>query len=239
MDTATLRWIIIVIGILILGAIFLFGSPEKKQKPRASRRKTISDKERREPTLDEGPETEIEAEVLELKGQAELPIGRVDPVMERPPEPRRPRKPAGPAPEKIVTLFVLARDNHKISGADLLQAALKTGMELGDMDIFHRKADGSDTAVFSLANAVKPGVFDKDAWNSFETTALVMFATFPGPLLALDSWDALLAAAKRIAEILDAELHDDEHMLLTRQKEGKIREEMRNFDRERARKSLL
>lgn len=235
MDTATLRWVIIIIGLIILGAIFLFGSPEKKQKPRASRRKSAPETDRREPTLDE-PDP---AEPLELQGQGELPIGRKEPAMESAAKPRTPRKPAGPPPEKIVTLFLLADENKPIMGADLLQAALKTGMEFGDMDIFHRQADGSDTPVFSLANAVKPGFFDKDAWNTFESSALVIFMTLPGPMLALDAWDSMLATARRMAEVLDAELHDEDHLPLNRQKEGKIREEMRNFDRERARKALL
>jgi len=246
MDTATLRWIIIVIGIVILGAIFLFGNPDKKQKPSASRRKPAPDLERREPTLDEVDP----AEPLELQAQGELPIGRVvpelkavppslEPLRREPPKPPKPRKPAGPPPEKIVTLFMRAADQQVITGADLLQIALKTGMELGDMDIFHRQADGSDTPIFSMANALKPGYFDKDAWNTFETKALVIFLTLPGPMLALDAWDAMLAIAKRMADVLKAELLDDEHQPLNRQKEGKIREEMRQFDRERARKALL
>jgi cell division protein ZipA len=260
MDTATLRWIIIVIGLVILGAIFLFGNPDKKQKPSASRRKAVADApSRREPTLDE-PEP---AEALELTAQGELPIdgpaeasltgkaevpgGQADQrrrepelrAVAEPKAPPRPRKPAGPPPEKIVTLFILAAEEQLIHGTELLQLALKTDMKLGDMDIFHRQADGSDTPVFSMANAVKPGYFDKEAWNTFESKGLVMFLTLPGPMLALDAWDAMLATAKRMTEVLGAHLLDDEQQPLTRQKEGQIREEMRQFDRERARKALL
>jgi len=243
MDTTTLRWIIIAIGIVILGAIFLFGNPDRKPKPGASRRKPAADLGRREPTLDEIDQ----AEPLELQAQAELPMSRIVPELKAVPsspeprkrEPPKPRKPAGPPPEKIVTLFIRAADQQVITGPDLLQISLKTSMELGDLDIFHRQADGTDTPVFSMANALKPGYFDKEAWNTFETKALVIFLTLPGPMLALDAWDAMLATAKRMADVLNAELVDDEHQPLTRQKEGKIREEMRQFDRERARKALL
>jgi len=243
MDTATLRWIIIVIGLVILGAIFLFGNPDKKQKPRASRRKPVTEAaSRREPTLDE-PEP---AEALELTGQGELPMDqprepqlRAVPEPKPPREPPKPRKPAGPPPEKIVTLFILAGEQQLIHGTELLQVALKTDMKLGDMDIFHRQADGTDQPVFSMANALKPGYFDKDSWNTFESKGLVMFLTLPGPMLALDAWDAMLATAKRMAEVLGATVLDEDHEPLTRQKEGRIREEMRQFDRERARKALL
>lgn len=257
MDAATLRWIIIAIGVVILASIFLFGNPQRKRKPRASRRPAQPSTERREPTLD----AETGADQDEPGGpggQAELPIGhepgpgkpkpgdgtRVEPTLDLAaepaprPKPRAPRKPAGPPPDRIVTLFLVARDNHVISGADLLQGALKTGLEFGDMDIFHRRAEGSDQPVFSLANAVKPGHFDREAWNTFETRALVVFMTLPGPMLALDAWDAMLATVRRLSEILDAEIQDEDHEPFTRQKEAKLREAMREYDRDRARKTL-
>jgi cell division protein ZipA len=237
MDATTLRWIIAIAGVFILGAIFLFGNPEKKRKPRASRRSPVSAAQRREPTLAGTPETAQAEGGEELMGQGELPIG----TEQAPPAavPEAPRRPAGPQPEKIVTLFLLARDNHVISGAELLQAALKTGMEFGDMNIFHRRADGEEQAIFSMANALKPGYFDKDAWNTFETAGLALFLTLPGPMLALDAWDMLLATARRMAEILHAEIQDSEHQPLTRQGEAQLREEMRSYDRGRARKSLV
>ena len=32
METSTLRWILVIIGVVIVGAIFLFGNPDKKRK---------------------------------------------------------------------------------------------------------------------------------------------------------------------------------------------------------------
>ncbi len=236
MDAATLRWIIVVAGVIILAAIFLFGNPDKKRKPRASRRRAGSSAERREPTLEKTGETPAYTDTGEAPGQGELAIdSQVPPAAAAS---GVARKPAGPPPDKIITLFLLAKDNHVISGADLLQAALKTGMEFGDMNIFHRRVDGADQPVFSLANAVKPGFFDKNAWNTFETAGLALFITLPGPLLALDAWDILLASARRMAEILHAEIHGDDHLLFTRQTEAKMREEMRLYDRGRAKQSL-
>ena len=77
-------------------------------------------------------------------------------------------EPLGPPPDKIISLFVQARDNHRISGVDLLDAALKSGMVFGDRDIFHRVTDDEARVVFSMANLTKPGYFDKTAWNTME-----------------------------------------------------------------------
>jgi len=245
LDTSTLRWILIVAGVVILASIFLFWNPDRKRKPKASRRAEApaagksrgrdrkAAAERREPTLSGGEEAGEDAGTTEEGGgQGELDIG----TPTRPPSPPRPIKPAGPPPEKIVSLFLLARDNHVITGAELLQATVSTGMEFGDMNIFHRVPEGRERSVFSLANAAKPGHFERDEWNTFETNGVVLFLTLPGPEQALDAWDAMLATGRRMAEILHAELLDGDRNPFTRQREAQIREEMRDYDRVKARK---
>lgn len=236
METATLRWILIVVGVIIVGSIFLFGNPDKKRKPKASRKAKEEMLQRREPTLDGGTaeddsgemEFENPGEGAGLADQGELNIGGTEPTPRPSPAPR---KPAGPPPEKITTLFLLAKDNHVINGAELLQASVNTGMEFGDMNIFHRIPEGSERPVFSMANAAKPGQFERDEWNTFETNGVALFLTLPGPASALDAWDSMLATARRMSEILHAELLDDERNPFTRQREAQVREEMREYDR--------
>ncbi|MEE8339842.1 MAG: cell division protein ZipA [Xanthomonadales bacterium] len=237
METSTLRWIIIIIGALVLGSIFLFGHPKKKRKPRASRRQEKRNRERREPTLD-SPDVAADgaydaaSEGGAESGQGELEIDGGQPDSSA--ESSAARKPAAPPPDKIVSLFLVARDNHIINGAELLQAAINTGMEFGEMDIFHRIVEGAEQSVFSLANAAKPGNFRRDEWNTFATSGVVLFMTLPGPAYALDAWDSMLATARRIGEILNAQLMDEEHRPFTRQKEARIREELRAYDRSKS-----
>ena len=220
----------IIIGALILASIFLFGNPQKKRIPRASRRKENIKAERQEPTLESESAlgTMVDDEFAE-PGQGELDIGRIEPVMED--ISASPKEPSAPLPDKIKSLFLLARDNHAINGAELLQAALNTGMEFGDMNIFHRIPEGTEKAVFSMANAAKPGHFDRETWNTFETSGVVLFMTLPGPAFALDAWDSMYATAQRMSEVLNAELLDEEKNRFTRQKEAQIREDMRAYDR--------
>ena len=225
METSTLRWILIVVGVVIVGSIFLFGKPEKKRKPKASRKAKNKKHQRQEPTLDSTPASGEESG-LDPDTQGELDIQGEEPAA-RP----APRKPAGPPPDKITTLFLLAKDNHIITGAELLQATVNTGMEYGDMNIFHRVPEGRERSIFSLANAAKPGHFERDEWNTFETSGVALFMTLPGPFNALDAWDSMLATARRMSEILNADLLDDERCPFTRQREAQVREEMREYDR--------
>lgn len=237
MDTSTLRWVLIIIGLAIIGLIFIFGNPDKKKGPRASRRAARrsarraggGERARREPTIGPSPAGESEADDdgdTGTGGQGELQIGGDGEGAQRPD--------AGPRPDRILTLYLLARDNRVITGAELLEAAVKTGMDFGEMNIFHRMSEGERQPIFSLANAAKPGHFDRSTWHEFETGALVLFTTLPNPMPALDAWDAMLATARRMAEVLHAELQDEEHHPFSRQREAQIREEMREYDRKRS-----
>lgn len=241
MDASTLRWILVIAGVIVIGAVWMLSTREKNSKPKATRRSKEKKKrskgaERREPTLDGSgsPQADDSMEDIEPGGQGELPIdedARIEPEIKAAPKPRK--VPLGPPPDHIITLFLLARDNHVISGAELLQATVSTGMEFGDMNIFHRLPEGEEKPVFSMANAAKPGHFERDEWNTFETTGVVLFMALPGPMHALDGWDSMLATARRIGEILNADLLDDQRNPFSRQREAQIREEMREYDRKK------
>lgn len=236
MDISTFRWILIIAGLVIVAGIFLFGSPDKKRKPKASRKRAHAQRVRREPALDsasgDGQEDEQDFDQL----QTELPIGdaselsaveaRIEPGFDA-----KPKAAPGPLPDKIVTLFLQARDNHVITGVELLDASLKSGLVFGKHDIFHRINEEDIEPVFSMANLTKPGTFDKNMWNTMEIKGVTMFMALPGPRSALDAWDSMLAASRRLAELLHADLLDDKHEVFTRQRSLEIKEELREYER--------
>lgn len=135
-------------------------------------------------------------------------------------------------PDKIVYLYICRRGDKRISGSELLDAAIKAGLNFGEMNIFHRRHEGEHEPVFSMANLTPPGHFDPSAWNVFDTPGVTLFLTLPAPVSALDAWDAMLATAERISKLLEADVLDDAKCLLTRQRIAQIREEMREYDRQ-------
>jgi cell division protein ZipA len=143
------------------------------------------------------------------------------------------------SPERIITLFVAARGDELIDGASIVVAAEKVGLLYGDMGIFHRLADGTTSSepIFSVANLVKPGHFDLRHVHDIETPGLTFFMTLPGPVPALDAWEAMLPTAQRMAELLDAVVLDEERNALGRQRVSHIRDELRRLDRARERES--
>ena len=243
MDISTFRWILVIAGILIVAGIFLFGNPDRKRKPRASRKRTHAQRVRREPALDsDNNEIDGEGDGLDAR-QAELAIdlpseggtvtggqgeGRIEPMLDN-----KPKGPAAPLPDKIVTLFLQSRDKHTITGIELLDAAVKSGLVFGSHDIFHRIDEEDVEPVFSMANLTKPGSFDKNAWNTMDIHGVTMFMTLPGPRNALDAWDSMLATSRRLAELLHADLLDDKHEVFTRQHSMQIKEELREYERQK------
>lgn len=165
------------------------------------------------------------------------------PVVETPRVPPRSevgRRPERLPVERIVTLFVVAREGSVFEGADLIVAAEKTGLEFGDMGIYHRLVDGKRELgpVFSVANMLKPGNFDLTRIDALRTPGVSFFMTLPAPIPALDAWDAMLPTAQRLAELLDGQVLDEERNALGRQRVAHIRDELRGWDRDHEGKEI-
>src|SRR5690606_18515831 len=137
--------------------------------------------------------------------------------------------------ERIVPLYVCACAGTSMSGSERVIAAEKGGLEIGDRGLFHRMLAGKPESgpIFSMANMLKPGHFDMSRIDSLETSGLSLFMALPGPLPALDAWDALLPTAQRLAELLDANILDEKRGALGRQGIALIRDEQRAWDRQR------
>jgi cell division protein ZipA len=158
--------------------------------------------------------------------------------------PKLRREPVGQRPDssfdRIITLHVVARDGETIAGPELVVAAERSGLTFGDMDIFHRMVDGyaERGPIFSVVNMMRPGSFDMAAIQDLRTPGVTFFMTLPGPLRAIDAWDTMLPAAQRFADLLDAQVLDEQRNALARQTIQLVREEMRAWDRERERQTI-
>ena len=245
LSATEMRVIIFIIGLIVLAVIYFFGRPRKPgQGRRTLFRKPAGG--RVEPTLEGGIDISIDADQHSLhRGEQFDLLGDLDnresDFADRPqarPGKKRSGKPlVGVRPdapiEQIVTLLISARDDEMIAGSDLIVAAEKAGLEFGDRGIFHRMAAGKPEAgpIFSMANMLKPGNFDMARIESLDTPGLTLFMALPGPLSALDAWDAMLPTAQRLAELLDANLLDEKRGALGRQGIAHIRDGLRAWDR--------
>ncbi len=241
-----LRLILLLVGLVILAAMVLLHRPagaSERNYQRWLERFGRADGARRgktEPSLGGGSESRVDPGEERAASTANLAAGLASARIFA----RDEDAPSGPdtdavgsparrqsEPDKIVTLYVQRREGRRINGPELRDAADKAGLSFGEMNIFHRLQEGATEPVFSVANLTAPGHFDPDSWHVFDTPGLTMFLTLPAPVSALDAWDAMLATGRRLGELLEAEVLDDGHCLVTRQRIAQVREDMREYDR--------
>lgn len=238
-----------IVGLLILVAIAFFGRPRKPDQGRRVDGKPVGERGRREPRLSDSygmpaetaSDGELDASIQTELEMLERTLTGSGPVREDGQDAEPPARASNVGKrveagfDRIVTLFVAARPDATLNGADIVVAAEKAGLAFGDMNIFHRLVDGRPEAgpIFSVANMMKPGSFDLRRVHDIETPGLTFFMTLPGPLPALDAWETLLPTAQRMAELLDASVLDEERNTLGRQRIAHLRDELRAFDRKR------
>ncbi|MGO4700513.1 cell division protein ZipA [Dyella sp. 2RAB6] len=182
----------------------------------------------------------VDTRPLDVRPRAQEPVP--PPAAPRvPPRSELGKRPAQLPVERIVTLFVVAREGSVFLGPDLIVAAEKAGLEFGDMGIYHRLLDGKREhgPIFSVANMLKPGNFDLSRLDALRSPGLSFFMTLPAPIPALDAWDAMLPTAQRLAELLDGQVLDEERNALGRQRIAHIRDELRGWDRDHEGKEII
>lgn len=138
------------------------------------------------------------------------------------------------APQEVLVIHIRAAKNEYFYGSDLLELILDNGLRFGAMDIFHRHAgeDGEGPILFSMANMVKPGVFDLHTFEEFSTVGLSFFLGLPTETGSdMQAFDVMLSTAQDIAEKLQGELKDENRSVLTKQTIEHYRERIRDFAR--------
>lgn len=222
MSQTEFRIILLCFGALILGAIYWFS---RQRKP---------------------------ASVMRARGteRESAPMARIDPSLgvDDPPRSADADSSTGGADQvkrgaraalqydKVISVHLMAKEGQMISGQELVVAAEKASLVHGDRGLYHRLVDGQpdEPPVFSVINRVQPGSFELNDLDALQTPGISFFMTLPGPLAGLDAWDRLYPAALRMSELLDAQLMDDEHNPLNRQRVAGIRDDLRTYDRSRA-----
>ncbi|QYK02727.1 cell division protein ZipA [Shewanella psychrotolerans] len=147
--------------------------------------------------------TSVEAEVQIAQAEAELSVESQLATEEVKEEPLG-------DPQDVLVLHVVAEEGEHLNGAELLPSLLTLHFKFGEMDIFHRHEDNAGTGkvLFSLANMVKPGVFNPDEMEQFTTQGIVLFMTLPCYGDALMNFSNMLNSAHQLADDLGGVLLD-------------------------------
>lgn len=203
-----LRWLLLIAGVLVIAGVYLY--TRRKQAESDTDELPV---ERLEPTLaGEAPATElddVEPESAEIVADATE------------------EAPASVAPQKIVTLRIVAKNRGSFRGDELILSLRGLGMLHGKFGIYHRY-DGADEnkTIFSAASLVEPGSFDVANIKEQQIPGISLFMVLPGPVEGVEAFDLMLAAARALAQSMDGELLDESGSTLSIQRERYMREEI-------------
>jgi cell division protein ZipA len=126
-------------------------------------------------------------------------------------EPESIKKTTTIAPKKVRDLLVIsiiAKPYSQFASYDLLQAIYATGMQFGDMNIFHyyQLIDNKKIPIFSLASATEPGDFNLDKMGDYSCHGLTLFTDLRQVPSAQLAFEKMYHTALQLAEDLDGEL---------------------------------
>ena len=200
-----LRWILLLLGLAALAAVYLYSRYKPQDFGRASRRG-----DRREPVIDQ----HAIAQTL----PDEEPAG--DAAPEPPPA----------IPEKVITIRLMARGKPGFAAERLVLALREAGFRHGRFGIFHRHAEAEgEAALFSVASLVEPGSFDLSQLKTAHYPGVSIFMALPGPDDDLKAFDMMLETARALAGTLEGDLCDERGNSLSIQRQRFLREEVIQF----------
>lgn len=117
-----------------------------------------------------------------------------------------------PASPKLLVVFLLAKEQRKLAGYELLQTILAAGLRFGEGQLFHRHQfeSGQGPVVCSLATATEGGTFDLQNMGAFSVHGLCLFMEASGnESIDLERFSIMLDTARQLSEGLDTHLLDD------------------------------
>lgn len=208
-----LRWLLLLFGLFVVAGVYFYTRYQRKRTDDSPQQDLFN--ERAKPAKAAKPVRRREP-AFSIESEPDDDAGPVESVVAPP-----------PAPQKIVTLRIVARNNGAFPGDELVLSLRGIGMRHGKFGIFHRY-EGNDESktIFSAASLVEPGSFDIANIREQEIPGISLFMVLPGPVEGAKGFDLMMAAARALSQSLGAELLDESGSTLSIQRERYLREEI-------------
>ncbi len=136
--------------------------------------------------------------------------------------------------ELHIVMTVMARSGKRFSGEALRHALESADLYHGDMNIFHRHEQPKDLStptLFSAANVLSPGSFERERMDEMNSPGIAMFMRLPGPEHPSEAFQTMLEAARTVAQDLGGTVCDESRSTLTPQSINHLRERIADFGR--------
>jgi cell division protein ZipA len=112
--------------------------------------------------------------------------------------------------DMLAILNIVAAEGAVFRGRDIEREAMRAGMHLGAMNIFHKRdrlGTGGRT-LYSLANLYKPGEFERDKLATLETRGISLFMNIPCTPDPARVFGDMVKTAKLLSRALGGTIRD-------------------------------
>lgn len=212
-----LRWLLLLFGLLVIAGVYFYS-----RRGKSNFGDETESRERMDPIFDH------EDIVGDEHGEAIVP--ELTESADECESDERPELLTSDLQQKIVTVRIVARENHSFAGDELILCLRGIGLRHGKFGIFHRY-DGSDESslIFSAASLVEPGSFNLENIKNQNIPGISLFLVLPGPIDSIEAFEMMMTASRTLAQSLGGELLDETGSTLSIQRERYLREEIIQF----------
>ena len=136
-------------------------------------------------------------------------------------------------PSLVLVTHVIPHDEEGFCGEDILYLVNSCDLRHGEKGIFHRfeQENGEGCIEFSMANSFNPGTFDPETLMHERIHGVSLFMSLPGPVKAMNAFEAMTEMASVIARNLGGDVHDETHSIMALQTIEHNRQLVRDFVR--------
>lgn len=244
----TLRVSLIVIGILIIGAIYFWGrrkvDSEKHLLDSGSKlsrqsilnrfKNSMSNWERSLRNQVNSPADELTAEdladVKSIVAERKQVISTAEDVTLIVELTSDQIAPAGE--QLFVPVTIIAKHGRIFKGEQLRSIFIECGFYLDASGVFYhdtKDQQGFEQKLLGLANIVEPGIFTEDQFAVLETPGLVLYLHLPAPIEARLAFNILIEKGRQLATLLGGDLCDETRCVLTTQAISHLREKVEAY----------
>jgi FtsZ-interacting cell division protein ZipA len=224
MDVAAFRWVLVIIAILLVVAIYLYGLQQSRLRKRAAMETFTREEIDSAFTEDQQLREELDSlnEVLaENEAIDNLDEIQINPARDRETTPYALPDPAIYIPEWLtmkdrdrVVSHLLRHDNFRlITGEEASSAVNHTGMERNAEGFLEHRIE--DSTAFQIASLSAPGHFSEIEQLDFSTLGFNCFIDLDNCEHPVQAYEAMLKKIDELVRLLNAKVYQSSQELLT------------------------
>jgi len=235
MDASALRWVLAVIGIVLLVGIYLFSLHQGRLRKRVAMQ-TFAREEIDSAFIEDEQLREELDNLNQIMGETDIHESfeqiKINPAIEADMAPRKLPAPdifvaaavAAVDEENLISYLLKHSDHRLLTGEEVESAVRHTGFEMNDDGLLEMRQQ--DELCFTMTSLSAPGDFSDMGQLDFTTLGLQCFIDLESNTKPRQSYEVLLKKIDELVRLLNVKVFQSDNELLTLTNVTRIREKL-------------